>query len=418
MRNKLLCHTTALALSLLLNCIVQGQVQKIYLNPKAAGGESQSKFIDSLRFISLQKPDNVNIDESDNLTIAKSYFIIVQYLKKKLLFYKKDGTFVKQVSYKKLGNGFVDFYPFYNEKGNQITFTGQNKNYTLTQKDNIKIELDPDNPKNRKYYKKYVIDLNDTSFTLKKSTPTTNDISGISYLFDDDYYSQNKITTSNLYKDSIDYELKLYKNSTLIKQYFPYNHIKEPRYLYTTNYVSAPKSDNPHQRFVTRPYNDTIYVLTKDSISPAYQIILPLENTLPPYFFTTPFKNKTERENFQRNNGWLLNQIYNWIETRSHILFIVGFQSNSGNYIYSKKNKTIYDIRKIKADSSSFGIKVFPDYNTIYEDSLFYTLFSADAIRRDFKPNAAKATPKALENIIKTKSANEAVIAVFTLKAN
>ena len=39
---------------LLVSHFAQSQLQKIYLHPKAAGNEKQSKFVDSIRFIPLE----------------------------------------------------------------------------------------------------------------------------------------------------------------------------------------------------------------------------------------------------------------------------------------------------------------------------------------------------------------------------
>lgn len=79
--------------------------------------------------------------------------------------------------------------------------------------------MDWNNPRNRKYFKKYTIDLNDPSFTIKKDVPNEKDIVEVHHFYDD-YYVQGQITVSPLYKDSLDYEFKMYKNSELVKNFF------------------------------------------------------------------------------------------------------------------------------------------------------------------------------------------------------
>ncbi|MBE7174078.1 MAG: hypothetical protein INR73_26120 [Williamsia sp.] len=124
---------------------------------------------------------------------------------------------MKKINYKKLGEGF---YPAYRQAGNQVVFFGNNKNYTLTPKDLIKIRMDWGNPRNKKYFKKYRIDLNDTTFMIQKDDPDENDILQAYPLYDG-YYWQGQISTSPLYKEGLDYEFKIYKNWELIKNFFP-----------------------------------------------------------------------------------------------------------------------------------------------------------------------------------------------------
>ncbi len=88
-----------------------------------------------------------------------------------------------------------------------------------------------------------------------------------------------------MYKDSLDYELKFYKENQLVKSFFPYNRVNEAKYLYTEEQTVVNKTDKPDINFITRPYCDTIYKMVKDSLLPAYHIVLPLENSLPSTFF-------------------------------------------------------------------------------------------------------------------------------------
>jgi hypothetical protein len=318
MRIRLFYYTSVLLLySLLVSTTAQSQLRKLYLHPKTVAREKQSKFIDSIRFIPLEIKEGIHLGNYYNIDITDKYLLLTDNQNKILLVYSKEGKFIKNITYKNLGN---NFYPDYQERNNQITFFGSNKNYVLTPKDQIQIKLDWDNPRNRKYFKKYVVDLNDPSFTMKKDIPDEKDIVQ-AYNYDDDYYMQGKINVSPLYKDSLDYEFKVYKNNQLVKSFFPYNRINEPRFLYTEENVSLIKTDTPQVYFITRPYCDTIYKMIGDSLFPAYKLVLPLENSLPPSFFIKAFKNKTERDNFLRNNSWMMRQVYNFNETSRFIFF-------------------------------------------------------------------------------------------------
>src|SRR6185436_8117100 len=163
-----------------------------------------------------------------------------------------------------------------------------------------------------------------------------------------------------------------YKNSQLVKGFFPYNHINETRFLYTEESVSVNSTQVPTIHFVTRPFCDTIYKMRNDSLLPAFQLVLPLENSLPSSFFTKPFKNKTERDNFRRNNGWMLRQVYNFYETPRLIYFSVGYLSNYESYIYQKQNNITYKIKNIKPDSSQYNLHLLGDYGLSRKGDRFY----------------------------------------------
>ena len=191
MKSYLLC------LILILYClfippIAESQLQKIYLHPKAAGNEKQSKFVDSIRFIPLEIKEDIELALYNSVEVTSNYFLIRDFISKVILLYAKNGRFIKKISYKKLGDGFL---PYYDGHSNQIVFFGNNKNYTLTPRDRIKIVLDWNNPRNKKYYKKYTIDLTDTTYTIKKDIPKQNDILR-AYHYYDDLYCQGQINTS------------------------------------------------------------------------------------------------------------------------------------------------------------------------------------------------------------------------------
>ena len=398
---------------LFISSFAHSQLQKIYLHPKAAGSEKQSKFVDSIRFIPLEVKAGVEFTNYNSVEVTSDYFMIRDYTNKAVLLYAKNGRFIKKISYKKLGNGF---YPAYDERTNQIVFFGNNNNYALTPRDMIKIKLDWSSPRNKKYYKKYTIDLSDTSFTLKKDIPQQSDIlHAIPYY--DDFYGMGEINTSELYKDSQDYEFKLYKGNQLVKGFFPYNRINETRFLYKGETISINKTDTPYIHFISRPYCDTIYKMVKDSLLPGYQIVLPLENSLPASFFTTPFKNKTERENFERNNGWMLHEVYTFYETPRFVYFLIAYLSNYEAYIYQKQINTTFKVKNIKPDSSQYNLKLLEDYGMSPKKDKFYKTQKAGDILTFFEKNKRVPVPKELESFIKSDPpATTPVIIEFKLK--
>lgn len=398
---------------LLSSITAQSQLQKIYLHPKAAGSAKQSLFVDSIRFVPLEIVDGIELSSYSYVQVSKKYFLLTDYSSRTLLLYTKNGSFVKKISFKKLGE---DFYPDYRDDKDEIVFMGSNKNYSLTQKDQLKIRLDWNNPRNKKYFKKYRIDLADSLLEIKKDVPSEKDILNAEQFYDD-LYSRGSIITSQLYKDSLDYEFKIYKGDKLVKAYFPYNHINEPRFLYTEERTTANEADTPYIHYITRPFCDTIYKAIKDSLFPAYQLVLPLENSLPSTFFTKPFKNKTERQNYQRNNGWMFQQVWNFYDTPKFIYFGVGYFSNYDTYIYDKKNNTTYKSKSIRPDSTQYNLQLLSSSGMMRKEDRFYKTQKASDLTSFFEQHKDVAVPKELEHFLKSNPpAATPVIVEFKLK--
>jgi len=413
MNYRLSFSTSLLLLCLFISFSAQSQLRKIYLNPKSVARESQTKFIDSIRFIPLEIKGGIEKSNSHNITITDKYILLTDYYTKTLFIFSKDGKLVKSLNYGKLGDSF---YPNYKEGTKEIVFFGSNKNYSLTPKDLVKIKLDWSNPRNKKYFKKYFLDLNDSSLTIKKDIPNEKDIVRLQPL-SKDYYVQGEISVSSLYKDSLDYEMKLYKGNKLIKNFFPYNRINEPRYLYAREMIAISKSDTPNIFNITRPFCDTIYKLFRDSLFATYKVVFPLENSLPISFYTTAFKNKTEQENFHRNNGWLMQQLYILNESPRFIYFQVSYLSNYDSYLYDKQTDLTYKTKNIKPDSSQYNMQLFDTFGTTKAEEKFYKSQKAGDLLNFFSQNKNIAVPKELEAFLESKPpATMPVIVEFKLR--
>ena len=389
------------------------QLPKIFLQPKAPGNAKQSKFIDSIRFIPLEIKDDINLQVYTNVQVTDKYFMLTDYNQKYFLLYGKDGRFVKKVSFKKFGDGF---YPSFREVSNDIVFLGKNKNYAITAKDQIEVRLDWNNPKNKKYFRKYRLSLNDTTFTIKKAVPDELDLIQ-AFSFHDDLYWQSNITTSPLYKTKEEYEINIYKNDKLVRQYFPYDPVNEPRFQFASENANFSRTTSPSTQFVFRPFCDTIYKMVNDSLFPAFHLVMPMENSLPPTFFTKPFKNKTERENFERNNGWMFNQIYSFYEAPDFYYLSVGFNSNYQDFVYEKQGNSTYKSKSVKADSSQYNLQLLTEFSVESKSGNFYKPVKAGDLLTFFDQNKNAVVPKELEEYLRRKPhAAAPVIVEFKFK--
>ncbi|MBE7174079.1 MAG: hypothetical protein INR73_26125 [Williamsia sp.] len=123
--------------------------------------------------------------------------------------------------------------------------------------------------------------------------------------------------------------------------------------MYTEEGTTISKTDSPLINFITRPYCDTIYKLIKDSLVPAYQLVLP-------------------RENFQRNNAWLFRHNYNFYETPRLFFFTIRYFSNFESYIYQKQSNITYKTRNVKPDNIQYNLQLLADYGTLRKGDKYY----------------------------------------------
>ena len=397
----------------IVNTIRAQQVEKIYINPKNSAIQKQSSIVDSIKFTPLESVAGINANEFANLRLTEKYFLFTDFSAGFLYIYTKTGAFVKKINFKSLVNNLD---PEYNAKKNEIVFFGKNSNYTLTSRDRVKIQLDWSNPHNLRYFKKFVIDLNDTAFAIKKAKPDKYDLIGANSFYADQYI-QAKITTSPLYKDSTGYEVSVFENEKPVKNYFPYNRVNEPKFLFSEENVSIASSDTPYISYLARPYCDTIYKLVKGSLSPVYQLVMPVENTLPAKFFTDATVTKAERENFKRNNGWAFHQVHDFYETARLIYITISFFSHYEFFVYDKQTHTTYNVTKIKGDSKQYNLSLLTPYNVVRLGHTFYKLLKADLLISFFRQNPDIAVPKELSAFLQGNSdKNMPVVVEFTLK--
>lgn len=97
----------------------QSQLQKLYIHPNTAAREKQTKFVDSIRFIALEIKEGIRLGANYNIKMTGKYILLIDYMNKTLFVYSKDGRFVKDINYRKLGE---NFYPDYKEHTHQVTF--------------------------------------------------------------------------------------------------------------------------------------------------------------------------------------------------------------------------------------------------------------------------------------------------------
>jgi len=388
--------------------------EKIYFEPKSASGGKQSDFITCNGVVVLETTSESKFDRYSGIIPTKNFFVVFDYSAKKIFVFDKTGRFIKKFGTK------LDFGRLtYNEKRDGLEMVSKNKMYRLTNKDNAQILENYQDPKNLKYYRKYFIDLSDTlNFSVHKEKIVHADIlNPVPYI--DGMHFVNQVTVDHNFAKKEDFELKIYRGDSLLKEYFKYDKKKDSRYIFDRANVSITPAADVNQRWVTHAYDYTIYGLQKDSLYKVYDFVLPLDRAIPADFFSREFQNKTEKDNYFRQNRRLVKQFYVYNLSSRYIHFTMqSMQFEQQQFIYEPKTKQFYNYEKISPDSLTYYLPVCK--NLAFNDgSIIYARISAeDALRifEDHKKDHA-TYPPLLEEYFKTATAtSNPVLINFTYR--
>lgn len=396
-------------------CCAEGAAQeKIYFEPKFAASAKQSEFVVYNGLVVFETTPESKFDRYSRIIPTKKYFVVCDYSAKKILLFDKTGRFVTKIKNK------LDFNRLnYNEDNNRLEVVNANKMYRLTTKDNAQIQEDYTNPKNRKYFQKYFIDFNDTlNFSVQKQKISSADILN-PLAYTEGRHIVNQITVNKNFAREEDFELKIYKGDSLIKQYFPYKKKSDSRYIFDGGTVSITNAADKNTRWVTHPYDYSVYTLQNDSLYKVYDFVLPLERAVPGEFFTREFQNKTEKDNYLRQNRKLIKQFYVYNLSSRYLNFTMqSMQYERLQFIYDTKTKTFYNFDKITADSLTYYLPLSKSLSFNSGTLLYARVEAAEALKifEDHKKDNITYPPQ-LETYLKTATAeSNPVLINFTYR--
>jgi hypothetical protein len=385
-------------------CFLHSDAQeKIYFEPKSASSGKQSDFITCNGIVIFETSPESRFDRYSRIIPTKKFFVVFDYSAKKIFVFDKSGRFIK-----KFGNK-LDFGRLtYNEEKDGLEMVSPNKAYRLTNKDNAQILEDYQDPKNLKYFRKYFISLADTlNFSVHKQKIVHSDIlNPVPYI--DGMHFVNQVTVDHNFAKEEDYELKIYRGDSLLKQYFKYDKKKDSRYMFERASVSITPAAKPDTRWVTHPYDYGIYALQKDSLYKVYEFVLPIDRAMPADFFAREFQNSTERNNYLRQNRKLAKQFHVYNLSAQYVHFTMQSMAfETQQFIYDTKSKTFYNYEKIIPDSLTYYLPVCK--NLAFNDGArVYAKISAEDALRIFEEHKKDNIqyPLLLETYFKTATAN------------
>jgi hypothetical protein len=357
---------------LLLICVNVIAQEKIFFEPKSARGGTQSDFIEYKGSLIFETKAASLFDDYSQIYLTNNFFIVQDFSNRKILLFDKKGNFRKKIKYKENIGALR-----YNEKQNRLETISQNSQYELSPKDYAQIIEHFDNPKNWKYFRKYYLDLNDTSRISFHKQQITGFEMMLAYPFIDDLKIISKVTIDKNFEKEEDFELKIFRGDSLVQKYFPYNKRKDSRYIYEDFGVNVTSTDRADRKWITRPYDYMVYQLTPDSLYKVYDFVLPIDRAMPIDFYTREFKDKTEKSNYKRQNKKLISNLFiNTISDRFLQLRYQALNYENKGYLFDIRAKVIYDNEKITPDSLTFLLPLINNRSS-NDGKLYFTRLTA-----------------------------------------
>jgi len=359
----------------------------LYFQPTLASGASASKVFEEINYIPLQTTKKSIFGRIKQLIVSDEYFIIWDADTNFIYFFDKKGKFIKKY---RPPNCIIKTIQL-DKSRNALFISGSNKNFSFSSAEVEKMMEDPTNKSFARFAWSAYYDLSDIykekihrvkDFSLALVSPTIfNNSWAYSYIF-----------ANRKFNDNTGYELKVYDGEKNIREDFPYNK-KSGAYYYRPEQISFFPTNDKERLLFTRPYNYSIYQLTKDSISLLYTLILPLENSLPKAFFTQPFRSKNDLDVYRTQNGGFVWQIDNVYRVQHYLFFSLDYNKSQKerNFMFDETTSRFYNTAKINTDSVNAYLPLLQSGIQYADDSYLYSSASSASMFQSNENNKVRS---------------------------
>lgn len=358
-----------LAVWLCLN--VSAQAKTLYIDPSKTIGASASRIFDDIKFIPLETTKKSTFGAIRQLVVTDSLFIVLDGDTDALYFFNKRGRFLQRYRIKRYRIRDIQL----DRTKNALLIFSLNKNYNIPSV-TVQEYLEPDSQKDISKFAKA------TWFYLDNvAAARTEDLKNFRYAFTNPVrFDKNKFAASFIKakrnaRDTLDYQLKIIDQSTVLQNYFPYNKKTESVYYYAgASQCSIIPTQNDSVLFVTRPFQYEIYTLTPSAISESYKLMLPMDNAVPASFFNTGFSSRGEMDTYKMEHPSYAHKIENVISFKNLMFFDLNLFKGYNRYLFDNKSNLIYDYNKISSDSTSYFLPVSGVIKSFDEEHIYLSL--------------------------------------------
>lgn len=366
----------------------------IYFQPQTALRSTSSKFFDEVNYIPLQTTKKSTFGRIKQLIIFNTHIIIWDDETNSIFFFDKDGKFIKKYRPSKCIIKSIQL----DKVNNALFISGNNKNYRPSDLETERMMEEPTNPKFARFLWSGFYDLRD----IKKGR--VQELKGFSLalanpiLLDNDMWVYSFISANRKWNDTLDFELKVFRNGNIIKKYFPFNK-KNTAYYYQPTHIFFNQGED-YVLLFSRPYLYDIYSFSNNSIRLLYHLVLPSENSIPRSFFTYPFRSAGEIQYYRQTNKGLVWQINGLFKLNHYLFFSLDYNKNNRekNFMLDESTRRIFNMGRISTDSSNSFLPLPPNiqfcdgeylYGSISSNAMFQTMENTKQ-RNPFYPTHLK----------------------------
>lgn len=366
-----------LLLTLLIPFRTPAQLQKIYLDPKAAINTSFSQLFHEVTFIPLETTKQSTFSRASQMVVTDEHFIILDQSLASIFFFDNKGSFLSV--FKPRGENILDMQFVRSE--NIVFIRTQKRGLTFTEKQKFSII----ETKTNDYFKIWRCDLNiPENFQFKpiEGFPfagyTLYPLAGSRFLASA-IFAQKDLSNRNAW------ELEYISGDHIAGHFFPYDQRYTSAYYNRINQISVFNSSGNLPAFFTRPYRYDIYTFTNGIVDTGYRLIFPASQSLPSDFFERNLSSETRWEVLRKEYQGAVQNIIPVLSWNNHLVFwLTTLQPNNlrdfKQYILDVKSQTLINARTLAADSLTFHLPVNLTWLMAADDTSVYTLMYADEL--------------------------------------
>ncbi|MGJ7030768.1 6-bladed beta-propeller [Niabella hirudinis] len=367
------------ALILLVHFTAPAQDQSLYIVPEGALGIKASNLFSDIRLIPLETNKTSYFNNMADFLVTPDRLIFMDNESNSILIFNKEGKFLHKYRKKKYKLGGLQ----YNYAKNAVFFTSSNKNYTIPLPKAQQMTEHPGDRDFSKYKNMELLYLGaGKNYGIEKLPVPYYALNSLYYM-NGRYLLQNNRYNKYL-KDTVAYHLSIMDGNKKTAAYFPFLNVPKLPPDFDDIRVNIDRTSNDSTVYIKKDYDNTIYKLVNDSLTPAYRFVFPAANTMPATFFTTAFKNNIDFTNYKSKYTKAARSFFNIIDLPSVLFFGMNDNSwGSKRYVFNKKSSSLYDLSKTTSDSSTYFLPsgMFSKISN-YDNDYVYTFVSpADLLK-------------------------------------
>lgn len=363
-------------------------VQQLRLDPASALGGNFSDIFSTVNFIPLETNNTSIFSAVDQLEVTKKYFIILDRETNAILIFTKNGKFHTKITGASIGYRNSMQYFYYDPLTELIKIPSRVKRNEM-------------------------IAVNLEGKVVKRSATLFNTFDEI-FFFPDSSIGHISYNVDPRLNSTLAYEVFVEKTDQVLYRYFPYNTktatIRSNDIIWNSH-MNFYQSDSDTTTLLVRPYDFHIYRLSPKSLDTAYEIVLPMANSLPASFRTDSTING-KRSTYLLQNPELVYNISHTYKLNDKLFFKLNSMGKSNySFVYNMKDESLIDLLKVTPDQGSSYLAItdfalggaeFLNKNFLNTDGeSLYTSYSASRFLNQRDENKSKIVnyPPELQNI-------------------